>query len=304
MKRTLILTAAVLAIFTLSFAVRRLVGQPGAPATRPAGPAVPRRIVSLAPSVTEIVYALEMEPSLVGVTRYCDYPPAARGKPKVGGYFDPSFEAVAALDPDLIILLSVHDQPRRWFEGQGRRTLTVNHQSIEGILDSIRLIAEAGGVPERGAAVLADLRARMTAIARTVDGLPRPRVLLAAGRTAGRGELGEVYIAGRSGFYTELIRLAGGVNAYTGSLPFPEVSSEGILSLDPDVVIDVVGDMEAEGADAARIAADWQTIPQLRALRNGRLHVITDEYVVIPGPRFILTLERLARVLHPEAEWE
>ena len=144
----------------------------------------------------------------------------------------------------------------------------------------------------------------MAAIEQKLQGLPRPRVLLTAGRTAGRGELGEVFIAGRSGFYTELIALAGGANAYTGSLPFPQVYSEGILSLDPDIVVDVVGDMEGAETTPEQIAADWQSLAQLRAVREGRLRVIVNEYAVIPGPRFILTLERLAQAIHPEVEWK
>ena len=100
------------------------------------------------------------------------------------------------------------------------------------------------------------------------------------------------------------LRLAGGENAYAGTLAYPTVSAEGILQMDPDAVIEMAPGLAARGLSPRAVAREWAAAPGLRAAAEGRIHVLTNDYVQIPGPRFVLTLERMARVLHPEADWD
>jgi iron complex transport system substrate-binding protein len=112
-------------------------------------------------------------------------------------------------------------------------------------------------------------------------------------------------VAGRGQWYDELIACAGGENAYPADgLAFPEVAQEGLIRLDPDVIVELVPELESAKYSADDIVAEWRSIPGLRAVRGGRVHLLVGDYVSIPGPRFVDTLEDLARILHPEADWD
>jgi iron complex transport system substrate-binding protein len=261
------------------------------------------RIISLAPSITETLFKLGLKDALVGVTRYCDYPPEAMEKPKTGGYFDPNYEAMIALRPNLVLLLPDHDQPREFFKARGIRTITLNHRTITNILESIQKIGDTCGVPEKAAEIVSKIEARMKNIKAVVKDRPSVKVMVAVGRDVSAKTIRGVYIAGNSGWYSELIELAGGVNAYDGDLPFPSVSAEGILAMNPTVIIEMLGDMEGKPFDTDTALATWQTLPDLDAVQNGRIHLFRDGVVVIPGPRFIVILEKMARLLHPDADW-
>lgn len=264
---------------------------------------VPGRIVSLAPSITEILFLLGLADRVAGVTRYCVYPPEARKKPKVGGYYDPSYEAIVALKPDLVIVLPEHEEHRRNLERLGLATLAVDHRDIPGILASIATIGKACGRERAATATVDDLRKRTNAVREKTRGLDRKRVLVSVGRNMGSGRIEDVYITGRTGFYNNLIDLAGGVNAFDGDIAYPMVSEEGILRINPEVIIDMVPDLEEKGLTRDSVLKEWKALKGLDAVRNGRVHVFGQDYTVVPGPRFIRVLEDMARAIHPEADW-
>ena len=246
---------------------------------------------------------LGLEDKVVGVTRYCIYPPAARKKAKVGGYYDPNYEAVIAQNPDLIIMLPEHEGPRRDLGRLGLDILVVDHRNIAGILDSITAIGRACGKEQAAAAAVRDLRARMEHIRSRTRGVARTRVMVSVGRNMGSGKIEDVYITGRSGFYNGLIQLAGGVNAYDGDAAYPTVSEEGIIRINPEVIIDMVPDLEEKVLDRNMVLKEWQTLARVDAVRNNRVYVFGQDFTVVPGPRFIRILEEMARVIHPEAAW-
>jgi len=260
------------------------------------------RIISLAPSITETLFQLGLGDRVVGVTRYCDYPREALAKAKVGGYYDPNYEAILLLNPDLILMLPEHEEPREHLGKLGLSILVVDHKTIPGILNTIMTIGKVCGVEQAAESIVSDLRTRMEHIRQTTEGLPRPRVMISVGRNM--GSLKDVYVSGRGGFYDEMITFAGGKNAYVGNIAFPVISGEGIIRLNPEVIIDMVPDLEEKGLDEAMILKEWETVSQVDALRNGRVHVFGQDYVVVPGPRFILIVEQMARVIHPQAEWK
>ncbi len=260
------------------------------------------RIISFAPSITELLFALGLGERVVGVTRFCNYPAEVAGKARIGGYFDPNYEAIAAAAPDLIVLLLEHEEPRRLLSAEGRRVLTVNHNTLPGIIESIRQVGLAGGVSERAEFLAEELERRLAEVERRTHGRPRPRVLITVAREPGSGRLGSLYIAGKGNFYSRLLELAGGVNAYQGELPLPEFSAEGLLHLDPEVIVEILGPPSAGEAAQQAARRDWQSVPQLAAVRADRIHLFVDDFDIIPGPRIVGTLEKLARVLHPEIE--
>lgn len=278
-----------------------------APATEPgsselsASAPPPARIVSLAPSVTEVLFALGLGDRVVGVTSFCRYPAEAARLPQVGGYLDLNLEAIVGLDPDLVVLIQAHNAARARLEALGLPTLQVDQSDLGGILRSIEEIAARCGVAERGGELVAGIRGRLDAVEQRVAGLPRPRTLAVVGREAGSGALATVWVAGTETFYDDVIRLAGGVNAAAPSpVAYPEVSREGLLHIDPDVIVDLLADLDERGVAGEAAAADWQAFPTLRAVRSGRVHVLEHELTVVPGPRVAELVEQVAQVLHPE----
>jgi iron complex transport system substrate-binding protein len=263
-----------------------------------------RQIVSLAPSITEILFALGLEDRVAGVTRYCDFPPAARTKANVGGYYDPNYEAIVMLRADLVIMLQEHEEPKQHLSKPGLNTLVVDHKSISGILNSITAIGKTCGADKKAESIVRDLHVRMERIRQKTDGLTRPRVMISVGRNIGSGTFKDAYISGRDGFYDKMITLAGGVNVYTGGVAFPVVSGEGIIRMNPEVIIDMIPDLDEKGWDKVMILKEWDAVSQVDAVRKGRVYVFGEDYVVIPGPRFILILEEMAQVIHPKVDWE
>lgn len=263
-----------------------------------------QRIISLAPSITETLFALGLGEQVVGVTRYCDYPPQALSKPHVGGYLDPNMEAILILRPDLVITLSGQQRLKQRLEQLGIPALQVPHQTLSDILASIRIIGAATGREAEAKSLLTTLRARMDRIKAKTAGLPRPRVLVVMSRSAG-GPIKEVFIAGAADPYNEMIHIAGGINAYQGEfIRVPPLSVEGIIRLNPDVIIELVADEVVQGSrDKKTLLQDWTNLPGIAAVETGRVYLFTEDFDTVPGPRFILTLEKMARTIHPEAGW-
>jgi len=264
------------------------------------------RIVSLAPSITETLYALGLGDRVVGVTRYCDYPPEAQTKKKVGDYYRPNYESIVALKPDLVIILAEHQEARDALCGLRLNVLSVDHKNVAGILESITTIGAACGREQQARQLRAGIEGRIDRVRRRAAGHPaRPRVMICISRTFGGSSLTKVCIAGQDGFYNEMLRLAGGVNVYEGKLvKFPEISVEGILALNPDVIIDIDPPAGDDRAKKDAILAQWQTLSTVRAVAGGRVYVLGGDYVMRPGPRFVRILEDIAGVLHPQTNAE
>ncbi len=261
-----------------------------------------RRIVSLAPSVTETLFAVGCGDRLVGATRYCDFPPAARRIPRVGGYMDPSFERIAERKPDLVVALDgpVHKRVRAYLRRMGMPLLTVDHESLAGIVSSMDRLAAACGRPRKGASLAAVARQRLARVAARVRGLPRPRVLIVFGRATLTGPIREVYVAGRKGLYDDVLQRAGGRNAFPRDVPaYPKLSAEGITSLDPDIILELAPELGRKGASHEQLMASWRTMPSLRAVRTDAVHILPGSYGEVPGPRFVDLVEHLAALLHP-----
>lgn len=303
--RWLVLAGVVTAIFAASFLARRgMDDRDGTQAPRGDTNSPCKRIVSLAPSITETLFALGMGDRVVGVTRFCDFPPEAAAKADVGGCYDPNYEAILRLQPDLVLTLTDHAKPREALRDRGLNVQTVDQTTVAGILESIRRIGRIGGVEEQAEQLVRERRDRLAAIARLTRGLPRPTVMLAVGRDVASGSVAGVYIAGRSGWYNELVELAGGQNAFEGAIPFPAVSAEGILKMNPDVIVEMIDEKTLRKTGRDRVLAGWRELDRLTAVRENRIHLFSDDFATIPGPRFIRILEKLARILHPAVQWD
>jgi len=264
----------------------------------------PQRMVSMAPSITEVVYALGLEDRLVGVTRYCKYPVEAQNKQDIGGYIDPNYEAIKTLQADLVLLLPVHVDSKNRLAELNIPTMEMEHRTAAGILDSIELVGDRCDVKDVSARVRSEIEARMGAVQSKVEGRSKPTVLLSAARLLGTGSVDSVYAAGKNQWYDEIISGAGGVNVYDDeTVQFPELYKEALYRLDPDVIIEMTHDHEGDGLSAEQVIEEWKSLDALRAVKEGKVFVVNGSHTQIPGPRFIEVLEDVAKVLHPEVDW-
>jgi iron complex transport system substrate-binding protein len=299
----LLLTASIVAVFVGAFLLK---GLPTRPPAGPASDAPPAtRIVSLAPSVTETLFALGLGDRVVGVTRFCNYPPEVKTKARIGGFLDPNIEAIVALKPDLLVMLVENRASQPAFEDLNVRMLVVDHRTVEGTLDSITAVGRACGAEARAETMVADLRARIDRVARKTAGLPRPRVLFSISRAPGAGRPEDVYVAGGSPYFASIVKMAGAENVFAAETAvFPVVSTEGILHANPEVIIDMVPLVSSDGRDVESLLADWRQIPEIDAVKHDRVYALDDDFASVPGPRFILLVEKVAAILHPEVDWE
>ena len=246
----------------------------------------PTRVVSLAPSITEIVFLLGQEHRLAGVTRYCNYPQQAKALPKMGGIADPDVERIVAASPDLV-LCTTDGNPRekvRALEEMGIPCFSVAPQDLGGIFAAIERIGTLLGVPERARHEAESLRARAGRAARGKHG-PAPRVLFAVSTSP-------IIAAGKGTFMDELLSLAGGKNAAASfSGRYPRLSVESLLSVRPDLIF--VAAMEGVEKFSDEVTR-WKEIP---AFRDGEVFSLDGDLVTRPGPRMVAALEELSRVL-------
>ncbi len=262
-------------------------------------PQITQRIISLAPSITEILFALGLGDQVVGVTRFCQYPTAVSTITKVGGYSDPSYETIVALQPTLIVSLTEHEKARRQLAPFNINNITLNNSSIEGIIDSIETVGAATNRLQNAQRLAKSLREEIKQITEKTSQLRRPRILITVGRQPEDKQISDIFVAGNDEFYSQMITIAGGQNAYQGDMAFPTLSGEGIINLNPDIIIDIIPNLNEQSITQLSILNQWKESYDISATRNNQVHVLTDNYMVIPGPRFIQIIRQLLRIIHP-----
>ena len=246
----------------------------------------PKRLISLAPSVTEILFALGLGDRVVGVTTYCDYPADAAAIEKVGDTQKPNLEKIITLKPDLVVI-STASQLEEFvgnLENLGVPVYVNNPTDLRSLLDSIQRIADVAGVAESGRTLVNDLRSRVEEVHTRVAGLDRPRVLLVLGSEP-------LITAGGGTFISDLITEAGGESISADQkTDYPLFSLETALARRPEVIF-----LQAGGE---RLPNQFSDSPAVRA---GRVYQLEDAILLRPGPRIVNGLEQVARKLHPEA---
>lgn len=271
-----------------------------AEATKPLPPpADPQRIVTLAPSVTEAVYALGLGDKVVGVTQFCRYPPEVREKPKVAGFSEVNFEAVLRQQPDLVVLPIDKLNNRSQLERLGLTVMTLNTRSLSGLQEGLLELGRVTGQGQPAQAVSDRLQREIVLARERSTGKARPRVLFSVMHSyEGLGYITEINAVGRDGFFSELIEIAGGDNVYQGALAFPRLSREAIIFLNPDIIVDIIPYTE----DLEAVKSDWMSLASVEAVKNKRVFFLTDEADTVPGPRIYQTLHKLSLAFHPQAD--
>ncbi|NLI78496.1 MAG: ABC transporter substrate-binding protein [Candidatus Riflebacteria bacterium] len=261
------------------------------------------RIVSLAPSLTETLFALGLGNQVVGVTDFCSFPPEVKTKTRIGGFIDPNIELILGLRPDLVVMLPDHREMRTRLEGMGLRCLAVPQYTVHDILASLIIVGTACGVRDHARDVRRAIAHDLHLVRQRIKDRPPVRAVLSVGRDLTGGRLDQACLAGPKGYLSDLLARAGGTNAVTESvLTYPSVSREGLAALAPEVVIDLIPDPDRQGKSLETIRRAWQEVPGLPAARTGRIHILDTDFAAIPGPRVAEVVRTFARLLHPEPE--
>jgi iron complex transport system substrate-binding protein len=250
-------------------------------------PAAPRRIVSMSPNVTEILFALGLGERVVGVDDFSQHPPEAAAKPRLGGFVDPDLERIVTLRPDLAVMLESQAELGRELERLGIDVLRVDNQDLEDVAESMVAIGRRAGAGERGAALARDFRAALA---------PRPvadgeRVMIAVGRTP--GATGEVMVAGPGSYPYEMVARLGAENVFAdlGSR-YATVGAEEVVARAPERVLELHW-QDLDAAAEAAMAEDWRRLlgPDVEVA------VVDGPAVVVPGPRLPTVYDRLEAAL-------
>jgi len=253
----------------------------------------PIRVVSLAPSITEIVFALGQEDRLIGATRFSDFPEAAKKLPKVGSYVHLDLEKIVSLKPDLCIAIK-DGNPRavvNRLESLGIPVYVVSPVNLKTVMKTITEIGIFLNANEKANSVVQDMKSRIQRVKTKIANVTyRPRVFFQIG-------IAPIVSVGTNTFTHELIELAGGNNLSKGPIPYPRFSKEQVLSLSPEVFI--ITSM-SRNTIFERVKKEWSKWPSLPAVRDKRIHLEDSNLFDRPTPRLVDGLENLARRIHPE----
>lgn len=256
-------------------------------------PSFPKRIVSLAPNITEILFSLGLDDEIVGVSIHCNFPDKAKSKVQVGSYISLDFEKITSLQPDLIIATgagNTRDMVDR-LEKIGFKTYAIFPKNFDDILHSIGHIGQVVNREKEARGIVEGMRTRKQRVVGFTQGLSRPKVFIQIGDAP-------IVTVGKGSFADDLILLAGGENiAGEEKEVYPRFGMEEIIKRSPEVI--VISSMNPRG-DYQKILQEWSRWKTIPAVKNGRIHLIDSDLLDRPSPRIIDGLEEMARVLHPE----
>ena len=258
---------------------------------------VPETIISLAPSNTEILYALGLEDKVVGVTEYCDYPPEAQDKPKIGGFSTVDIEIVVEIQPDLILAANKHkDDIIPALEGLGLTVFALDPKTLDEVLEAITLVGEITDEEEAASLLVTEMSNRIEAVTNETDNLPeaqRLRVFYVTWHDP-------LMTVGSGALHNELIQQAGGTNIFQDLTEnYPKISLEAVIEANPQVIITGISMGSGEDLPFQFISTEPR-LEDVDARINNRISAITNDLVSRSGPRTVDALEQLAEMIHPE----
>lgn len=263
----------------------------------------PQRIVSTAPSITEMLYAVGVGDKVVGVTTYCHYPPEARSKPKVGTYIEPDLERIASLRPDLVVIQKNPINLAGKLGALKLNVLEVSHDTVDEVYVSMQRIADAGGTGAKARVLIESMKRDLAGIRQRTSRGGKTRMMFIVGRAPGRLE--DLIAVGRASYLNGIIDIAGGNNIFKDAVaPYPKIGMEDVLARDPQVIVDM-GDMsQTEGVTDEHkraVVGLWKRYGNVSAIRDGRVFAVASDIFTVPGPRMVEAARAFAKMLHPEA---
>lgn len=263
----------------------------------PPPPNNPKRIVSLAPSLTEILFALGLEDKIAGVTLNCDYPPEALQKPKLGSYWQPDTEAVIAARPDLVITLQIeqHKGLAGSLKGLGYSVLALKIEKIEELFTATQKIGIATGCKQRAKELIENISSKLNHLKSKYNSTNKPKVLWVV-------QTEPLRVVGKNTFVNELIELIGAENAIGPTIQqYPPISTEELLACNAEVIIQSAMGPKDIAVQQQQADVFWSQWPGLQALKNNKIHVVDSDIVLRLGPRLPQGAEMISKYLYPDA---
>jgi len=255
--------------------------------------------VTIAPNAAEIVCALGACDRIVGVSKFCVYPPELKDRERVGGLFDPILERIVVLRPELIVLRGHSESVERLAASLEIPLYFDETDTLAGIDKCVRDLGERVGKQSEAEQLVKGFHERLEAVRSRVAGAKKPRVLIVVSRM--RGKLANILTSAHGTFLDEMVRIAGGENAF-GDLDttYPQVSTESIVAQRPEVIIEFMPERELSDELLGQVRREWSVLSSVPAVANNRIYVIDDDHALIPSPRFAIIVSKVARLLHPE----
>lgn len=257
----------------------------------------PERIVSIVPAATEILFAIGAGPRVVAVGSFDDFPPEVAGLPRVGALVDPDVERILSLVPDLVVVYASQRDLVRQLTRAQVRVFEYRHGGLADIGTAIRRLGEVTGEAATADALARRLERGVERIRQHVADRPRPRVLLVFGREP--GGLRNIHASGGVGFLHDMLDAAGGENVLAGvARESAQVTTEQVLARRPDVILEVRAVGPTDEASLRREREAWRRLSSLPAVQTGRVVFLSGAEFVVPGPRVVGAIERMAAALH------
>lgn len=261
----------------------------------------PTRIVSLVPAVTEILFAIGAGNEVVGVSSFDNYPPEAKSRPRVGALIDPDFERILSLRPELVVVYGSQTDLIARLERARIPLFRYEHAGLADITLTIRQIGKRIERVPAAEALASRIELDLEAIRKSVAGKPRPRTVLLFDREP--GTLRGIFASGGIGFMHDMLIVAGGQDVFDDvKRQSLQATTEILLARAPEVIIEVQAWADWPPERIARERAAWSGLPSLPAVKNGRVHFIRDDRLVVPGPRVAEAVRLLADALHARAK--
>ncbi len=261
---------------------------------------VPRRIVSLSPNVTELLFGIGAFGQVVGISDYCTYPPEVSRLPSVGGWHTPSLEKLAGLRPDLVVV----DDGQAPFVESNMKALGLNVKivpthTIEDVYEGMLVLGRETGHAAQANKLIAETKTGLLSVAQKTKDRPKPNVTLLVSRTP--GTLRDLYVATPGGFLAELVTIAGGrITGPAAATGYGKLSKEDLLAMNPDIILEFTHGMQS------RLSGDpleaWREMPELKAVRGRQIYGVDDDFVPHASQRMVQTAALFARLLHPEVK--
>ena len=258
----------------------------------------PRRIISLVPNVTEILFAIGAGPQVVAVSNYDVEPPEVRSLPTVGALIDPDTEKILSLRPDLVITYGSQTDLHAQLQRASIPFFDYRHGGLDHIMVTMRALGARTGHADQAEQAARRLQASIDAVKARVAGKPRPRTLLVFGREP--GSLRNIYASAGRGFLHDMLVIAGGEDVLSDiDKESAQVSTEMILARKPEVILELNAATRLNEADLKAVTDPWMTLSSVPAVRNKRVVILNGPGLTVPGPRVIDGIEKMAKALHP-----
>ncbi len=253
------------------------------------------KIISLAPSITETLFLLGTGKNIIGVSEYSNFPEEARSIQIVSSISDLNLELILKLKPDLAFILPSQTKFQEQLLEMGIRSHVTDQRSIEKIITSFQLIGKELKLDKR-AKIISDSLSNILNSVRS-DKISDKKLLISIGRDHS-SNINFIYSTGKNTFFDDIITLLGYKNALDSSVPYPKISAETIIRLDPDIIIDLLPLTDKE--EIAKAKDSWNSLPSLSAVKNNKVYLFASDYATIPGPRIFKFIQELSDTLSEE----